>query len=735
LLDFVRIFLARAVMVRTAAVLAWVSRTAKAGHYPATASSEPRYTAPLDSMPGYVLIVEANADLQQQIGAALKQGGYELAAETEASWAKRSIAVRSPDVVVLGTKLGGSDGDGFRLAEELRHDDDTRTVPIVFIATTHRGASHRAEARRRFAPAEYLLAPQEVGKLVSSIRSLSVETTEVSANPLDIEATPPPAPIAKSTLRDPVQQREGRDVERSAKHLVADADQAALSGTLKRTPFPRLLQRLYADRASGSLLLLKDASKDATKKIVAFLGGYPIAVRSNVASETLGRILLEKRLITAATLDESVRRMEKEKRQQGQILIEMGALSPYNLERALVEQVEAKLFEIFSWRDGKYMFKAGESAPPGAVRPQRPPAALILEGIRSHYDHERQQAVLDRHVDTYPALSSDPILRLQEMTADPTELAFIQSLDGTRPLDAVLGGAAIPAETARLLLVALFESGMIQRHETTTRRKGPPVLPPPAPNPSGIPGAMAPGPTAPLSSGQLAMMLQTAQTQDYFWVLGVERDAPAAEVDRAYEALARSFHADRYRLASDEDRRTAHDVFERLTEAHRTLRDTTRRRAYLAKLAKASGDEPPAHRPAAPASVAGVPAGAPSAAAARALYETGLEHLRARRHHEAVEALRQAARLVPNEADYRAALGWALFRQAPADARAGRAAVAELRRALQIDERNRNAAQRLAEIYAQTGQPELAVTELERLLRIDPGDLEAAEELRRLRAR
>jgi Tfp pilus assembly protein PilF len=76
-----------------------------------------------------------------------------------------------------------------------------------------------------------------------------------------------------------------------------------------------------------------------------------------------------------------------------------------------------------------------------------------------------------------------------------------------------------------------------------------------------------------------------------------------------------------------------------------------------------------------------------------------------------------------------------LFRQAPADARAGRAAVAELRRALQLNERHREAAQHLAEIFAQTGQPELAVQELERLLAIDPGAVEVADELRRLRAR
>jgi tetratricopeptide (TPR) repeat protein len=236
------------------------------------------------------------------------------------------------------------------------------------------------------------------------------------------------------------------------------------------------------------------------------------------------------------------------------------------------------------------------------------------------------------------------------------------------------------------------------------------------------------------------MMLQMARTQDHFWALGVSREAPTAEIDRAYEALARSFHADRYRLASDEDRRMAQEIFESLAEAHRVLQDPARRRAYVAKLGRDDDGEatppPPAHDTVVEPIPTPIRAASSSpTGAAASLYEVGLEHLRARRHHEAVEVLRQAARLVPNEANYRAALGWALFRQAPADARAARAAIAELRRATQIDERNRLAAQHLAEIYAHTGQAEAAITELERLLALDPGAVEIAEELRRLRSR
>jgi CheY-like chemotaxis protein len=673
-------------------------------------------------MSGYVLIVEKDAELQQRIGAALRDAGYELAAETEASWARRSIAVRRPDAVVLGTRL--SDGDGFGLAEELRRDPETRGLPIVFVASSHRGTSHRAEARRRFAPAEYLPTPVDARAIPTHLAALAGATL------VGDDETPAPVQVTKESLHDPAQQQERRDVERTAKTLVEDPVQAAFAGTLKRTPLARVLQRLYASRSSGSLLLLRDN----VKKIVFFSDGYPFSVRSNLLGECLGQILLEKKLITGEVLAASVARMQKEKRQQGQILIEMGALSPYNLQRALVDQVEAKLLEVFAWTDGKFMFKASEEMPASGTRLERPPAALILEGIRRHYDETRQEAVLARYEGQYIALSADPMLRLQEMTADATEQAFIRELDGTRQTGTILSRAKIPTAKARLLLVALSEAGMIQPRDATSRRRAPAM---PDAAPAAPTGGVEPQP-APLGSGELSMMLQMARTQDHFWSLGVGRDASTGEIDRAYEALARSFHADRYRHAPEDDRRMAQEIFDSLAEAHRVLHDSALRRAYLGKLGREDGEDGEASEPPRAANVGPVTASSRAAAtpptgAAQSLYEVGLEHLRARRHHEAVEVLRQAARLVPNEADYRAALGWALFRQAPGDARAARAAIAELRRATQIDERHRSAAQHLAEIYAQTGQPEAAIAELDRLLALDPEAVELADELRRLR--
>jgi DNA-binding response OmpR family regulator/tetratricopeptide (TPR) repeat protein len=695
---------------------------------------------------GYVLIVESDPELQRRIGDALREGRYELASEAEGKWAQRSVAVRAPDAVVIDTQL--SDGDGFRLAEDLRRDPDTRDAPIFFIASAHRGASHRAEARRRFAPAEYLETPLDTNSLLALLLQAlppGTGTGDASANPPRPQAPDVAQLVAAldGVLTDPVQQRERRNVERAAKSIAGE--KLELQGTLKRVPFARLLRRLYAQKATGSLLLLRDAKKDATKKIVAFEGGYPVSVKSNVLAECLGQILVGRKLITEKALGDSVARMKTEKRQQGQILVEMGALSPYNLQRALVEQVETKLLEVFAWPDGKFMFKENESSledtsPGQSLRLERPPAALIFEGIRRHYDEARQRAVLDAYVRAAVELNPDPVLRLQDLTTDRNALAYINSIDGAESIAEILARAPIAQGEARLLLVALSEAGMITQAEgASARRRGAPApASPTASPPAGFVAAVAPPQTSgALSGGQLSMVAETVRTQDYFWTLGIDHDASPTDVDRAYDSHARSFHPDRYRHSSDEDRKVAREIFDRLGEAHRTLRDPARRRSYVAKLERGGSDRDPegADSVTDVSSFIDAPvASSASNAAARSLYEAGVEHLRGRRHHEAVEAFRQAARLVPNEAEYRASLGWALFREAPADARAGRAALAELRRAVQLDARNRRAAEYLAQIYAQTGQSELAIQELERLLELDPTAHDAAEELRRLRA-
>ncbi len=661
-------------------------------------------------MPPYVLVVESDPDLQQRIGSTLGEASYELSAETEAAWARRSLLVRPPDAVVVDTSL--TDGSGFSVAIAIRKEADTRKIPIFFVASKFSGASHSSEARRRFAPAHYFSTPLDLDSLLAAV----LET--VPPRPADPHASVPDYPVPPppvAALTDATQRRERREVEQAARHLsVRDGD---TRGSLTRQPFARLLQRFYAQRRTGSLLLVREA----IKKIVYFREGYPVSVRSNVLVECLGQILLSEKLISKGALDESLRRMEQEKKQQGSLLVEMGALSPYNLSRALVSQMEAKLYELFSWRSGTFTFTDGDEPAGEPVRLEKTPASLILEGIRRHYDALRLAAALEPLLGHYVVPSRDPLKRLQGITRDAAELRFIDSIDGTKRLESLLGSTSITTDRARLLLAAMSEAGMVEPARTAAKR----VADEAKQRREGT-GEHPLGRSADQKTvEELTAVLETMRRQTHFIALGTTTTADAGEVDQAYEQLAREYHPDRFRARTDDVRGVALKIFDRLGEAQTTLRDAGRRRKYLQQL-----DRERAGREDETAPVAVQEA---SSAAAEQVYYTGVEHLRARRYREAVEAFRQATLLSPGQASYHGALGWALFRAAPADIAAIDAGQAALRHAIGLDPDSPWVRVSLGRFFAETGRPDQAIGEFEMALGLNPGLTDIEEEIRRLR--
>jgi tetratricopeptide (TPR) repeat protein len=171
----------------------------------------------------------------------------------------------------------------------------------------------------------------------------------------------------------------------------------------------------------------------------------------------------------------------------------------------------------------------------------------------------------------------------------------------------------------------------------------------------------------------------------------------------------------------------AERIFERLEEAHAVLSDATARRRYLAQLERNR-----LQKPAVPEEEGAQPGESPHVVAER-VYFQGVAHLRARRYRDAAEAFRRATTLAPTQASYRSALGWALYRQAPADARAVAAGLFELVAAVEADPKNPWSRVSLGRFYAETGQPDEAVRVFEEVLGMSPGLSDIEEEIRRLK--
>ena len=229
-------------------------------------------------------------------------------------------------------------------------------------------------------------------------------------------------------------------------------------GSLKRYPFPRLLREIASSKLTGSLYLLSTQ----TKKVVFFEDGNPVFVRSNVLSECLGQILAHEGLITQEQCEQTLEAIRRTGKKQGELLVEMGILSEGNLRYGLQAQLRAKLFDIFSWDDGRYQFKRDTPDLQFGVKLDASAESVIIEAIQDQYPEERALAALDDAGNRYPHAATNDLPDSQTLRLLPEEHHFLRCLDGSRSVQQVIDAPPEPAvPSPAALLFGLSQSGLV----------------------------------------------------------------------------------------------------------------------------------------------------------------------------------------------------------------------------------------------------------------------------------
>lgn len=72
---------------------------------------------------------------------------------------------------------------------------------------------------------------------------------------------------------------------------------------------------------------------------------------------------------------------------------------------------------------------------------------------------------------------------------------------------------------------------------------------------------------------------------DYYRLLGVSATASQAEIKKTFYAIAKKFHPDRNRDASEPIQDAIYDIYKRITEAYRVLQNIEKRERYNEALA------------------------------------------------------------------------------------------------------------------------------------------------------
>ncbi|MEK7705270.1 MAG: DUF4388 domain-containing protein, partial [Myxococcota bacterium] len=153
----------------------------------------------------------------------------------------------------------------------------------------------------------------------------------------------------------------------------------------------------------------------------------------------------------------SIAQMKRSRKQQGEVLVAMGALTERNLAFALGLQLETKLFDTFAWPQGAFRFNSSAPLPKAERVLDLEGAAIVVEGVRRVMDETRlrtlMRPVLDVPLDWTRDEASGEALGLEE-----TQRQALRSMhlpESTRVLLSKLPLA--PAESLRLVytLIAL----------------------------------------------------------------------------------------------------------------------------------------------------------------------------------------------------------------------------------------------------------------------------------------
>jgi curved DNA-binding protein CbpA len=519
-----------------------------------------------------------------------------------------------------------------------------------------------------------------------------------------------------------------------------------MNGRLSEQPLAELLREIADAALSGALRL----TRERVKAVVYAQGGEVVHARSNLRGHRLVECARRAGLVDARKLASTVTEMMSDA-EACDALLKSGALDGAGVARLRARQAQDVLKTILVWTDGEWEFDRRARLSEDA-RAHFDLRQLLLEGARQLPAEFCAARFSDEDEMISPAAAPPASLQLV-----PTEAFVLSRADSPSRLCDLVALCGMPETQSRHAVYGLALAGFLSRGgwsqslagEATPRASDAAradddtSTPAPAREEAGkTVAAVATDEAAPPDPlAEVNALLLRAAASDYYEMLGVGRLVGESDIKRAYYALAKRFHPDRFlRTVDDETRARVENAFAEIAHAYETLRAPRERANYDSKL---NARSPASSRANAAASRRESIEGADGETTFRPFADPALkpEYRAEENFQQGLAALKrddmkaaalyfgEAVRLAPQQARYRAFYGRALT----ANPQTRRQAEVELRAAVGLDPRNPSYYVALAELYAAVGLQRRAEGELERALALDPKHDGARQMLERMK--
>ena len=525
-----------------------------------------------------------------------------------------------------------------------------------------------------------------------------------------------------------------------------------MNGQLSEHPLAELIREIVSAKLSGALRL----RRGRVKAVVYALRGEVVYARSNLRAHRLIACAPRSGVSAVEKLAGALTEMMDDAEAAG-ALAAAGASEREMADLRSFQSTDV-MRPFLVWVDGEWAFDA-RARPAEEQRATINLDGLLLEGARRLPPDFAAARLADDEEMISPANAPPPDLQLL-----PVEGFVLSRVEGPVRLADLVAVSGLPEGQTRQAAYALALCRLLARDRWPEALTGEAAQGHAAQSPANFDdeydaarakpksaakskGAAEPETAAagaaeePDPRAEMRELLARVYDADYFQILGVPRAAAAAEIKRAYYALARRFHPDRFRqVVGDSERAEIETAFALVTKAYETLQDADDRATYENRLPPESArkSSPPrspvafsTERVAAAKDVAKVladPAAAPQYRAEES-FQQGLAATERGDEDGARAYFGEAVRLAPQQARYHAFYGRTLMREAATR----RQAESELQAAAKLDPENASYHVALAELYRSLSLQRRAEGELNRALVLDPDNAAARRMLAQMK--
>lgn len=472
-------------------------------------------------------------------------------------------------------------------------------------------------------------------------------------------------------------------------------------------------------RSETGVLNVRAKGIDTTIYVV---NGEPVFSERGSMGDTLGRMLVRTGFLTEAQLSQAIAKMTEklignELMRLGEILIELGMLSPEQVHDGLQLQVRQKVLACFHWNEIEHTFEKRDDFLQEIGMFKCPVPPLLLEGIRQAYDPARLKLLLGPHRDRYPRLLEDLGTISNRFRLTAGEQRFLRGLTGDRTLASLEESSNLDPVAAGHVLAALIYASLIELRSEPSQAK-------PAEGSQDIQRPTSSHHVAGEGGHVVAEYIRIKGRSDAE-VLRVRHDATPAEIREAFASGAKRYGPEATQGFAPNVQRKASEIFALMRASHDRMLAASRPKRNDALSSSPSS------------AAAGQRASDRQARfIAEVAYQKGKRFLIENSHVMALEEFKRASSALPEVFEYRLLASYAEYLLASDDEarKSCRERTRDLaERTLAQDPRHAKAHFILGRFLRLEGRREEAERHLKLAVSADPTDPLPATELRLLR--